>query len=115
MLDGLSQVDEPFDVVFSSFALHHLAYDEKRRFFDLSHRAMKQDGVLLLVDVMREDMKTLQPTWMHILAMRPNSGAHWARKNSLRFSSMSAKTTFPKHFPNTVPWPKRAAFRGLTL
>ncbi len=59
MLDGLSQVDEPFDVVFSSFALHHLAYDEKRRFFDLSHRAMKQDGVLLLVDVMREEHEDL--------------------------------------------------------
>ena len=29
MLEGLSQVDEPFDVVFSSFALHHLGQYEK--------------------------------------------------------------------------------------
>jgi cyclopropane fatty-acyl-phospholipid synthase-like methyltransferase len=59
MLDGLSRVTEPFDVVFSSFAIHHLTFDEKRRFFNLSHRTMKQDGVLLLVDVMREEHEDL--------------------------------------------------------
>jgi cyclopropane fatty-acyl-phospholipid synthase-like methyltransferase len=41
--------------VFSSFALHHLTLEEKRRFFSLTHRALKDNGVLLLVDVMRAE------------------------------------------------------------
>lgn len=54
MLAGLAQVDEPVDVVFSGFALHHLPAPEKQEFFALSRRALKPGGVLVLTDVMRE-------------------------------------------------------------
>lgn len=54
MLEGLSLIEAPVDVIFSGFALHHLAVEDKARFFALSRNALKPGGLLLLTDVMRE-------------------------------------------------------------
>jgi len=55
MLACLSGMDSKFDVVFSSYALHHLAREDKQHFFELTHRLMNADGVHILVDLMREE------------------------------------------------------------
>lgn len=55
MLEALEKESGKFDIVFTSFALHHLNIDEKRRFFALCRRALKEDGLLVLIDVMREE------------------------------------------------------------
>jgi SAM-dependent methyltransferase len=48
-----------FDVIYSSFALHHLATEQKAAFFQLAARRLAPGGILVLTDVMREDGETL--------------------------------------------------------
>jgi cyclopropane fatty-acyl-phospholipid synthase-like methyltransferase len=56
---GLKQADERYDIVFTSFALHHLTQPEKAEFFRLAHKVLADDGMLLLIDTMREPHETL--------------------------------------------------------
>ncbi len=55
LLEGLRASGEKFDVIFISFALHHLASAEKQLFFSSAQERLKGDGILLLIDTMRED------------------------------------------------------------
>lgn len=62
LLEGLQAQQESFDLVFSSFALHHLTAADKAVFFQRAYSQLKEHGLLLLVDVMREeDERELQP------------------------------------------------------
>jgi SAM-dependent methyltransferase len=55
LLSGLRARGEKFDVVFTSFALHHLAFGEKSVFFQSAYQQLNEDGVLLFIDTMRDD------------------------------------------------------------
>jgi SAM-dependent methyltransferase len=55
LLNGLRTTNETVDVVFTSFALHHLATGEKEMFFQLAYERLRKDGILLLIDTMREE------------------------------------------------------------
>jgi ubiquinone/menaquinone biosynthesis C-methylase UbiE len=57
-LDALQREDR-FDVVYSSFALHHLTTAQKAEFFRRAARRLAPGGLLLLVDVAREEDETL--------------------------------------------------------
>jgi SAM-dependent methyltransferase len=49
----------PFDVIYSSFALHHLRTAQKAEFFNRVATKLNKGGLLLLVDVVREEDETL--------------------------------------------------------
>jgi SAM-dependent methyltransferase len=49
-----------YDVIYSSFALHHLPTAQKAEFFLLAAQRLKKGGMLLLVDVVREEDETLE-------------------------------------------------------
>jgi len=55
LLKWLRNGGEKFTVIFTSFALHHLAFAEKERFFQSAQERLSQDGMLLLIDTMREE------------------------------------------------------------
>jgi len=55
LLDGVRTGGETFDVIFSSFALHHLSSVQKAEFFQSAHERLDDCGVLLLIDTMRDD------------------------------------------------------------
>jgi cyclopropane fatty-acyl-phospholipid synthase-like methyltransferase len=55
LLDGVRTGGEIFDVIFSSFALHHLSSVQKTEFFQSAHERLSEGGVLLLIDTMRDD------------------------------------------------------------
>jgi SAM-dependent methyltransferase len=55
LLESLRIDGEKFDVVFTSFALHHLAAAQKSTFFQLAYSRLNQDGILLLIDTVRDD------------------------------------------------------------
>ncbi len=56
MLACVSAADPgTFDVVYSSFALHHLATADKGRLFGAAASLLRSGGELLLVDVVREE------------------------------------------------------------
>ncbi|MBM3577098.1 MAG: class I SAM-dependent methyltransferase [Alphaproteobacteria bacterium] len=47
-----------YDVIHSSFVLHHLATEDKAEFFRRASRALAPGGFLLLVDTMRQEDET---------------------------------------------------------
>ena len=55
LLEGLKTGGEKFNVIFTSFALHHLAASQKSTFFQLAYPRLNQDGMLLLIDTVRDD------------------------------------------------------------
>ncbi len=50
---------KPYDVIYISFALHHLSTDRKAEFFRLAARKLNPGGLLLLADVVREEGESL--------------------------------------------------------
>jgi cyclopropane fatty-acyl-phospholipid synthase-like methyltransferase len=48
-----------YDVVYSSFALHHLSTEQKAEFFRRVTQKLEEDGILLLTDVVREEDESL--------------------------------------------------------
>jgi cyclopropane fatty-acyl-phospholipid synthase-like methyltransferase len=59
LLAAVGEGDESFDVIHTSFALHHLATEMKAEFFRRAARRLAPGGMLLLVDVMREEDESL--------------------------------------------------------
>lgn len=59
MRDALVGLTSPVEAIYSSFALHHLSHDEKAGFFRAASQKLAQEGVLLLVDVVREENQPL--------------------------------------------------------
>ncbi len=59
LLEGLRASDEPFDLIFSSFALHHLSSVEKVSFFKTAYSKLNENGTLLLIDTMRDEDEML--------------------------------------------------------
>lgn len=47
--------DNHFDVVYSGYALHHLSIEEKQTFFTQCRRTLRENGYVILVDVMLEE------------------------------------------------------------
>ena len=54
LLDGVKAGGESFDVIFTSFALHHLSFVQKAEFFASTYQRLNRNGVLLLIDTMRD-------------------------------------------------------------
>lgn len=60
--------DVPYDVIYSSFALHHLPTAQKAEFFHLAAQRLEKGGLLVLVDVVREEDETLEAYHKHYCA-----------------------------------------------
>ncbi len=50
--------EKHFDVVYSSYALHHLPTRDKQTFFNECGRTLRENGCVILVDVMLEEQQT---------------------------------------------------------
>ncbi len=59
LLQELHTLDKKYDVIFTSFALHHLNYAEKCEFFQAAHAHLNAGGFLLMIDVVREEHEDL--------------------------------------------------------
>jgi SAM-dependent methyltransferase len=60
--------DVRYDVIYSSFVLHHLPTAQKAEFFQLAAQRLEKGGLLLLVDVVREEDETLDVYHQHYCA-----------------------------------------------
>lgn len=58
MLQATRQLDATFDVIFTSFAVHHLDAAEKQQLFHACAARLSPGGVLLMVDIVREEAQT---------------------------------------------------------
>jgi len=59
ILGALAKEKSTYDLIHCSFALHHFATREKAEFFKLSASKMKDHGLLVIADVVREENETL--------------------------------------------------------
>jgi len=59
LLQALHQTQRQYDVVFSSFAVHHLPLAQKAEFFQAAHSRLNENGMLLLIDTVREESEAL--------------------------------------------------------
>lgn len=55
LLEAVETTGKAWDVIFSGFAIHHLATNEKARFFRAAGRCLSEKGWLIIVDVVREE------------------------------------------------------------
>lgn len=55
LLEALRVETDTFDLVFSSFAVHHLLPQDKRELFRLAAACLSGGGTLLLIDVIRDE------------------------------------------------------------
>jgi SAM-dependent methyltransferase len=59
ILSALKAETKSYDVIYTSFAIHHLSREEKADFFRLAAARLNDDGFLLMTDVVREADETL--------------------------------------------------------
>lgn len=59
ILEALATDTGSYDVIHSAFALHHLSYGQKASFFQLLAPRLSEQGVVVLVDVVRETDESL--------------------------------------------------------
>jgi SAM-dependent methyltransferase len=59
ILDGLKASSDAVDLIFCSFALHHLSFADKLSFFKSAYRRLTENGQLLLIDTTREEDENL--------------------------------------------------------
>ena len=58
MAKAIDELEEPVDVIFSSYALHHLSYDQKVDFIKSCWNSLKEGGYFIMVDGVREEGET---------------------------------------------------------
>jgi len=93
ILERMSHVSSQFDIVFTSFAIHHLQLKEKQKFFNLAIEKLKDNGILIYVDVMKEFEKQDRTTYI-------NSYLHYAKEhwNELDKKEMEAVNEHVSHY-----------------
>jgi SAM-dependent methyltransferase len=67
ILSALAAETGRYDVIYSSFAIHHLTHDEKAEAFRLAASRLNKNGFLVLTDTFREDDETLSIYLDHYL------------------------------------------------
>ncbi|MFZ2168405.1 MAG: methyltransferase domain-containing protein [Methylococcaceae bacterium] len=92
---GLAQTKERFDIVFTSYALHHLTQAEKAKFFHLAHSALTENGILLIIDTMREPNETL-PVYL-------DNYCQWIREQWLQCEEQEFTAIFQHIRNNDLP------------
>ena len=92
---GLAQTTEGFDVVFTSYALHHLNQKEKAEFFRLAYKALTGNGILIIVDVMREPDESLSA---HL-----NNYCLWVRNEWRQFNEQELTAIIQHISHNDMP------------
>jgi ubiquinone/menaquinone biosynthesis C-methylase UbiE len=74
MLEALQKEDRCFDVIFSSFAIHHLSTEDKQQLFHATARRLSPGGVLIMVDVVREEGQSRED---YLDGYLGNMRTHW--------------------------------------
>jgi SAM-dependent methyltransferase len=79
MLVAIESTPGPWDVIFTGYAVHHLTPEDKARLFHAAAGCLSDEGVLLMVDVVREEgqsredylkqyLKFMRDTWTKVPA-----------------------------------------------
>lgn len=79
LLETIESAQEPWDVIFTGYAVHHLTPEDKARLFQAAAACLRDGGYVLMVDVVREEgqsredyldqyLKYMRETWNKVPA-----------------------------------------------
>ncbi len=94
-MEGLAQLTERFDIIFTSFALHHLTLAEKAKFFHLAHNVLAEKGMLVIIDTLREPNETLPDYLDHY--------CHWIQKDWQQLEEQELTAIYQHIRNNDIP------------
>lgn len=110
MLEGLKADGYKVDVIFTSFALHHLASADKARFFSAARERLNSNGILLLIDTMREEGEQ-RPVYLDRYCAWLRSACETLAPAALELLCAHIQTCdFPETAATLVDMAKRAGF-----
>ncbi len=69
MVDGIYKISKPVDIIFTSYAVHHLTTDEKQQFIQACKDKLKPGGFLLFIDGVLE-VNQSREAWLKKLSDR---------------------------------------------
>ena len=95
LLSGLKKQDKLYDVVFSSFACHHLNDTEKLHFFQMAHQCLAESGILVLIDVVRAEDESL--------GVYLDRYCDWLRSNWVGIHSEALEVACEHIYDNDLP------------
>jgi ubiquinone/menaquinone biosynthesis C-methylase UbiE len=67
MLQGAAEKDNEFDLILSSYSMHHFKTDDKAALFSSVYGALKKGGIFVLVDTIRGTDELLDDYYDHYL------------------------------------------------
>lgn len=98
MLTGLSQLTQPVDIIFCSYSLHHLALDKKTALFKQAGTLLDRNGVLIMVDIIRDQDQSLSDYYQHYLSY---ADQHWHSLNPDELQRVRQHVT-ENDFPESI-------------
>ena len=104
--------DDAYDVIYSSFVLHHLATEQKGEFFQLASRRLTPGGLLLLVDTMREEGETLDDYVRRYCAWLRREWAGLSAQEKEVFCDHIINNDRPEPFRRCSPRPAQPDWRS---
>lgn len=69
MTEALPRIKAPVDVIYTSYAVHHLSLADKKRFIEVCQQKLSSKGFLLMVDGILEQNQT-RDEWLKALKLR---------------------------------------------
>lgn len=69
MQHAVGQIQPSFDIIFTSLCIHHLTIDEKYQFLHQGQHLLNDNGVLIMIDGVIEEMSNRQD-WLSALEQR---------------------------------------------
>ncbi len=111
----LSSCAERFDVILSSFSIHHLASDRKQEYLTQVKQNLNPGGILLLVDVFRQEGESRQA---YIDRYRENIYTYWTEISPEVQQSLIQHiidSDYPEWESSIREWSHNAGFKDIKL
>jgi SAM-dependent methyltransferase len=112
LLAAIETTDQPWDVIFTGFALHHLSSEEKVRFFQAAGRCLTDSGWLLMVDVVREENQSREDYLEDYLRLMRE---HWTQIPADQLKDACAHVAahdYPEHLSTLKKIAKASGLNG---
>ena len=109
----MSQVSSKFDIIFTSFAIHHLPKEGKQKFFNLAREKLTDQGILIYVDVMKDSEKQDRDSYLNDYLYYGEK--HWNQLDKNEMAAVNEHVSnydFPESAEENILLAKNAGFQS---